>query len=372
MRRLGLFHRDRHQIRLLNVAKDSIQLLERLALGLGHQEEGPNTSEEAHDGEEDVGAVLDRLQHGRDGHRNDKVGQPDDGRGEGHAFGTARGREGFRGEGPAQGAVRDTVDHDKNKGHGGTSPPGIRVRCPVLFVQGRQYGDDHVASEATKGTKHGQGTTADAVNDDEAHQHSDELQAVEDTRQDRSHFCVLADGLEEGRGIVDESVDAAELLEESHTHTDDSAAPHLAGEQVTPLEGFQLEAGGTGVVAGFDGALVLLLGDDALKLSLYAGVRGGQVAKLAQAGQALIVAVDHGEPAGRVGEEVDTGSEQGGADHLQAKGQAERDLAGHVLGAKGDPEGDDDAGDDGDGFKDEESSSEVGWCDFGDIERSRL
>lgn len=122
------------------------------------------------------------------------------------------------------------------------------------------------------------------------------------------------------------------------------------------------------MVPGLDGALVLDLGKNTPELGLHAGIRGGQPAELAQGGQTLVAAVDESQPAGRVGEEVDAGAQEGGADHLQAEGQAEGDLADHVAGAKGDPEGDHDAGDDGDGLEDEEGAAKVGWGDFGNVQ----
>lgn len=58
------------------VAKHIVHLLKRLALGFRDEEEGPDGGQDAHDGEEDIGAVPGVLDHDWYDDANDEVAYP--------------------------------------------------------------------------------------------------------------------------------------------------------------------------------------------------------------------------------------------------------------------------------------------------------
>lgn len=114
------------------------------------------------------------------------------------------------------------------------------------------------------------------------------------------------------------------------------------------------------MTAFLDQTLVGDFGDNGAEFGLNAGVGAWQAPEFGEAGETVVLAVDEGEPARRVGVEVNSGAEEGGGHHLEAEGEAEGGFAGDVACRVGDPVGDDDAEGDGNGFEDQEGSAKFG------------
>lgn len=111
------------------------------------------------------------------------------------------------------------------------------------------------------------------------------------------------------------------------------------------------------------------LGADLAPLPMHARVCGGKASQLGENVERLVVAAFAGQPAGREGEEYNAASKDEARDHLEEKGQPPRPFAGHVAGAVGGPEGDDDAKDNAEFLEDKEGAADLGGRDLGYVER---
>ena len=149
-------------------------------------------------------------------------------------------------------------------------------------------------------------------------------------------------------------------MEEGDSAAHGYALPHTPGEEVEPGDEFEFEAGCTRVAAVLNEALVGDFREDGVEFGLDAGVGGWETAEFRETGETVVLAVDDGEPAWGVGEEVDACAEDGRGEHLEAEGESEGGFAGDEARGVGDPVGDCDAEGDGDGFEDQEGSAELG------------
>ena len=97
---------------------------------------------------------------------------------------------------------------------------------------------------------------------------------------------VLAKSLEEGRGVVDQCIDAHELLEEHESYAYVCAAPAAALEAVSPGGDFELDAAGfrpvlqLGVALAADFFLEGYFGSDVIPFFQDSRVRRGKLAEL--------------------------------------------------------------------------------------------
>ena len=97
---------------------------------------------------------------------------------------------------------------------------------------------------------------------------------------------VLAKSLEEGRGVVDQCIDAHEVLEEHASYAYMCAAPAAALEAVSPGGDFELNAAGSrpvlqlGVALAADFFLEGCFGSDVIPFFQDSRVRRGKLAEL--------------------------------------------------------------------------------------------
>lgn len=126
---------------------------------------------------------------------------------------------------------------------------------------------------------------------------------------------------------MDVPIDARELLEKGNTHSHSSAAPGVLLEKIRPGQPLELETRGTRVTLLQDPRLELDFGHDGLVFSLNAIVGPGKATELAETFDAVILAANKTEPAGAIREEVDSDTKKDGANHLQAKREAKRNVA---------------------------------------------
>lgn len=111
-------------------------------------------------------------------------------------------------------------------------------------------------------------------------------------------------------------VDALKLLKEANADANSSASPPLNREEVQPLRDLQPDSAHIGVTALQQDGLESHFGQDAAILCLDPVVCGWELPQFTQTPQTFFLSVLHGEPARRVGEELDHATQEEGRDDL--------------------------------------------------------
>lgn len=301
--------------------KVHIQLLERLVLRLGHQrphEDGPPAAE---GGEEDVRAVLHVVDHVARAQADDEVEHPVRGGHDGdaaraHAVGEDLLREHPRDGAPGVGEV-DGEQPDEGDGR----PPRGAVRGPRVLEGAVDGGDDDVADAHADGADDEEGLASEVVEEEDGGEREDDLEDAGHARREQLGGHVgEAEGAEDLGRVVEDGVDAGELLEDHDPAADIETLEHVWREEGFPGPEFgfavQFEVG---LLVEHDGGLDLEV------FRLEEGGVGRETAELAEGGNAVVVAVLHHEPAGGEGEEEHAEEEDPGGDELEREGEAPRD-----------------------------------------------
>jgi len=313
-----------------SLGKHLIDLLEGKTLGLRNEDIGidEGAGAQAAPDEEHLGAevALVGVDHvgGDDG--DDAVPQPVGGGREGDTLGAHGEGEDFTDDNPCARAPGGSEEEDVDADEGDHNLDGdVRVGR-----DGTDDGHDILADAHAQGTPDEEGAAAETLHGpegewgrahvDEGGDHGDEEGVVDG-----------AELHEEGGSEVEDEVDARPLLHHLHRGAENRAAqvaaavPEGAAEAVGP--------GVEEVALGYEGHLVLVVGDDLGELVLNVGGLQGLVAKAGKGLGGLIeLALAH-EEAGGLGEEEQAGSEDDSPEHLQADGNAVRAGVGAVLGA---------------------------------------
>lgn len=111
--------------------------------------------------------------------------------------------------------------HHEDHEHGHADPRLGRVCWPIVVELGDHRAGNDVAGEADDGSGKEEGTASDPIHEEEGWRDTYKLHHVGDARVGELGAAVHAKRLEEGRGVVDNRVDADELLEELQANADD-------------------------------------------------------------------------------------------------------------------------------------------------------
>lgn len=153
--------------------------------------------------------------------------------------------------------------------------------------------------------------------------------------------------------LVDERVDTSELLEARHPSAHNRPLDVTLAERIPPLLRLlhkrlphaRAVTKLIAIQARMPQRRDLLvhgdLGEDGEVLGLDARVVLGEGSQAGEGGEALVVALLHGEPAGGVGEEPGAEEEDDAGDELEAEGKAPGEARINVTSAEGEPVGDD-------------------------------
>lgn len=358
------------------IIEEALDLLERSPLGLGDEEEHPGQGEEAKDGEEDesAGSVHGVDELGRD-KSNDKVIDPDGAGGKSCSLGAEGRGEQLRRLCPGDGGPRSAKAAHEDEDESDAEPRGALVLAPGQTVGANETSDDSVTGGDNRGAKDDQGASANLIHEDENRSASNGLAEVHDTGHDELHFQVHAKGGKQGRAVVDEGVDAQELLEETQANGYVSAFDGAPPEAVDPAVDFKLEllADGCrvdeiGMPLTLSCALHLVRRLHGDELRKYERVVIGQPTQAGQILMSFLLPAGFDEPPRRVGEEGEAEAEEDCRGHLRDEGNAEAPVVGNVLASVGDVVGHNDTDDDHPGLHEEESSTDIGRCSLGYID----
>lgn len=201
---LGLEHNASLPLRPARVvAKENVELFERLLLGLGDKEPNVTNTEETHDSKENEDAVRSGSDKVGSRHADSKVVEPV-GRGTNRdTLGTETEGEHFcydnhSARAPAN-AERHDIDPDKDAG----DPASGAVSRPVVSAGGDDDGDDHVTGAHDDGTGDQGRLTAPVVDVENGGDGGKEHDDTDDTRcKKRDRVAFETDLLKDERGIV--------------------------------------------------------------------------------------------------------------------------------------------------------------------------
>lgn len=248
------------------------------------------------------------------------------------------------------------------------------MRRPVTAEDGGKNTDDDHAHHHTQRTKGKQRPAPDLVDEEEGEEDTGKLAEVGDTGQVESVVVVETQLLEERRRIIDQSIDADELLEGHEQNTDNGPLPAARAEGVDPAPSFEsdlvLEAARLVRGVSFLANLIVELGftSDLEPFRLDEGVVGMPSADLGQRQERFFVATSHGEPTRTWGQDKCAGQEDETGDDLQEEGQTVAPLRVDETRSESDVVCDADTGDNGKLLKAEKNASNVWWRKLTDVD----
>lgn len=166
-------------------------------------------------------------------------------------------------------------------------------------------------------------------------------------------------------------------MEEHESSTYEGATPAASLETVGPADNFQLDGARHGLILrgrkkrmslGKNPGLETSLGDNLDPLPFHTAITLRKSSKLHEVLQRFLLTTLGGEPAWRKGEEDGADAEDDAGKDLDEEGELPGPVAIHVFCGVCDPEGDDNAEDDKEGFEDKEGAANFGGRDFADVE----
>ena len=235
------------------------------------------------------------------GELQDKVPEPVGGGGQGNTLGTNGQRVDLAdndpgGGTPGGGKAKDVKAHKNDQAGAGGLGAG----------QGSADGaDDELADQHKTGTPDEQLAAAKLLDAIEGDRGGDDVDQVGDERDEEG--VLDARLLEEGGTVVEDEVDARQLLEHLQKHADEHAAEVAAGAQAAEAVG----------PAGLrDGQLVLVVGLDLGQLVLEVVAADWLAAQPRQRRHGVLHAALLDVPAGRLGQQEEADGEDEGPDEL--------------------------------------------------------